>query len=375
MSPQQRPNRKRVLYLTWRDLDHPEGGGAELYAERTAAELVRQGHDVTMFSSRWSGAARRVERDGFTIIRRGGRYGVYVAGLLHLLVRRHRYDAVVDVQNGVPFWSPLVFRGRIVNLTHHVHREQWSWFSSTPVARLGWFLESRLAPWAYRRHRYVTVSMSSRDELVSLGIDVERISVAFGGIDLPDGYAETKAIARSEHPSLVTICRLVPHKRIEMAITALRRLLPSIPDLTLHVVGDGTSLAPLRTHASHEGVADHVVFHGFVDDAQKHAELARAWAMAMPSLKEGWGLTIIEAALHSTPTVAFHHAGGTRESIQDHVTGLLADDEEEFVEGLHRLLTDADYRHKLGSNARDHALRFNWQRTGSDLMRAIEADS
>ena len=102
--------------------------------------------------------------------------------------------------------------------------------------------------------------------------------------------------------------------------------------------------------------------------------LATSWAMAMPSLKEGWGLTIIEAALHSTPTVAFRDAGGTRESIQDHVTGMLAEDVDEFVDNLHRLLTDDDYREKLGANARIHAAQFNWQRTGDELMKAIESD-
>lgn len=374
MSRERNGGARRVLYLTWRDLDHPEGGGAEVFAERTSAELVRQGCDVVMFSSSWRGAEREVKRDGFTIMRRGGRYTIYLRALLHLLRHRRHYDVVVDVQNGVPFWSPLVFRGPIVNVTHHVHREQWSSFLAAPVARLGWFLESRIAPWVYRNHRYVTVSESSRDELMSIGVQSDRISIAYSGIDLPDGYELTQALPRSTHPSLVTVCRLVPHKRIEMAITAVRTLTPSVPNLVLNVVGDGYWLNQLKAHAEREGVSDRVVFHGFVDDAQKHAVLATSWAMAMPSLKEGWGLTIIEAALHSTPTVAFRDAGGTRESIQDHVTGMLAEDVPEFVDNLHRLLTDDDYREKLGANARIHAAQFNWQRTGDELMKAIESD-
>jgi glycosyltransferase involved in cell wall biosynthesis len=361
----------RVLYLSWRDLDHPEGGGAELYAERTAAELARHGHRVTLFSAGWDGAPSQVDRDGFRIVRRGRRYTVYLLALLHLLFHGRRYDVVIDVQNGVPFWSPLVYRGRIINLNHHVHREQWWSFFSAPVARFGWFLESRIAPWVYRTKDYVTVSQSSFDDLVSIGVDPARISISYGGIDLPEGHDRTPATARSTTPSLIALSRLVPHKRIEMAISVVRELSRSLPDLTLHVVGEGYWLASLQEHAAREGVADRVVFHGFVEEAEKNELLASSWAMAMPSAKEGWGLTIIEAALHSTPAVAFADAGGTRESIQDGVTGLLAEDQDEFVAALYRLLTDDDYRTKLGSNARERAEQFTWSTTGRDLMRVL----
>ena len=48
--------------------------------------------------------------------------------------------------------------------------------------------------------------------------------------------------------------------------------------------------------------------------------------LALPSLKEGWGLVVGEAGMHGTPTVAYRCAGGTRESIEDGVSGLLVDD-------------------------------------------------
>jgi glycosyltransferase involved in cell wall biosynthesis len=357
----------RILYLTWRDLDHPEAGGAEVFAERTASELSALGREVVMFSSAWEGAAPAAQRDGFTIVRRGRRYTVYLCALLHLLLHGRRYDAVIDVQNGVPFWAPLVFRGPVINLTHHVHREQWSAFFAEPIARFGWFLESRIAPLVYRRSRYVTVSESSRADLVSVGVDAERISLVYSGIDLPEDYASYDAVPKSANPTIITVCRLVPHKQIELAIDAVADLRRRIPDLQLHVVGDGFWLDKLREHSRRLGVDDQVVFHGFVDPEVKHDLLARSWVMAMPSLKEGWGLTIIEAGLHSTPSIAFRQAGGTQESIQDHETGLLVDDSEEMIEGLQRLLTDVDYREKLGSNARDFARSFSWQASGRDL--------
>jgi glycosyltransferase involved in cell wall biosynthesis len=373
---EQTPPAGRVLYLSWRDLDHPEGGGAELWAERTAAGLAQHGYDVTIFCARWHGAAREVERDGFRIVRRGHRYTVYLWALVHLVLHGRRYDTVIDVQNGVPFWSPLVYRGRIINLNHHVHREQWWSFFSAPVARLGWFLESRVAPRVYRGQGYVTVSRSSFDDLVSIGVDPARITISYGGVDpamVPD--SPVAADVRTPHPTIVSVSRLVPHKRIELAISALRALSTDLPDLVLHVVGEGYWLPELQAHAELEGVADRVVFHGFVDDAVKQTLLSTSWVMAMPSAKEGWGLTITEAAQHATPSVAFAEAGGTRESIQDGVTGLLADDDAHFEASLRLLLTDHELREKLGHNAREHAAGFGWADTTRDLLRVLRDET
>nr|WP_255669877.1 glycosyltransferase family 4 protein [Aeromicrobium wangtongii] len=198
--------------------------------------------------------------------------------------------------------------------------------------------------------------------------------MVYSGIDLPQDYTSYSSIPKSANPSLITVCRLVPHKQIELAIDAVAALESSMPDLELHVVGDGFWLEKLQEHSRRRGVDDRVVFHGFVDSDVKQDLLARSWVMAMPSLKEGWGLTIIEAGLHSTPSVAFRQAGGTQESIQDHVTGLLVNDPEEMIDGLQRLLTDVDYREKLGSNARHFARSFSWQTSGHDLDQIIQAE-
>lgn len=365
-------SRARVLYLTWRDRDHPEAGGAEVFAERTATELVLLGHDVTMFSSSFNGAARQVDRDGFTILRRGRRYSVYLRAIVFMLVHGRRFDTVIDVQNGVPFWAPLVFRGRVVNLTHHVHREQWSTFFPWPVSAFGWFLESKIAVRVYRNAHYVTVSESSKADLMELGVSPERISIIYSGIDVPEDFENLRALERTPEPSLVVVGRLVPHKRVEIAVDSLAKHAASLPDLQLHVVGDGYWLDNIRAHAEARQVSDRVHMHGFVDGNEKHRLLATSWIMALPSLKEGWGLTIIEAALHSTPAIAFRDAGGTQESIVDNNTGVLADDVDGFHEAVLRLATDEDYRKKLGDNARMHALTFDWKRSAAELSELLD---
>jgi glycosyltransferase involved in cell wall biosynthesis len=361
----------RVLVLTWRDGDHPEAGGAEVYVERTSQLLSARGHTVTMFSAAFPGASHRVDRGTVRIIRRGGRLTCYLRGLQFLRKVRREVDVVVDVHNGVPFWSPLVSDAPVVSLVHHVHRDQWPIIFGPVFGRLGWLVESRLAPIVYRGCQYVTVSQATRDDLSALGVDRGRIAITYSGNDMPadlDSYAE---LSRSDNPSLMVLGRLVPHKHFEIAIDIVADLAERFPGLTLDVVGGGYWDDELRAHAIARGVTDRVRFHGFVDEHTKRTLLSRAWVVLMPSHKEGWGLTIVEAGLHGTPSVAFSFAGGVTESIVDDETGLLADDVAQMSAQVAELLTDAPLRRKYGDNARRHAQSFSWENTTVQLEAAL----
>jgi glycosyltransferase involved in cell wall biosynthesis len=361
----------RVLVLSWRDGDHPEAGGAEVYVERTSQLLTARGHTVTMFSAAFPGGSRRVDRGAVRIVRRGGRLTCYLRGLQFLRKVRDEVDVVVDVHNGVPFWSPLVGGTPVVSLVHHVHRDQWPIIFGPVLGRLGWLIESRLAPIVYRRCQYVTVSQATRDDLVALGVDRDRIAITYSGNDVPEDLDSYADLARSDHPSLMVLGRLVPHKHFEIAIDIVADLSDRFPDLTLDVVGGGYWDDELRAHAAARGVSDRVRFHGFVDEHTKRTLLSRAWVVLMPSHKEGWGLTIVEAGLHGTPSVAFSFAGGVTESIVDDETGLLADDVAQMSAQVSELFVDAPLREKYGENARRHAKSFSWENTTLQLEVAL----
>jgi glycosyltransferase involved in cell wall biosynthesis len=361
-----------ILFLNWRDLEHPEGGGSEKYVHRVAEGLAERGLRVTLFCAAHDRAATRDEVvGGVRVIRRGGRFGVYLRGLAY--VRKHRPAVVVDVQNGVPFASALVARCPVVVLLHHVHREQWPILFGRLFGALGWWLESRFAPWVYRHCPYVTVSAATADELGRQGIDLERITVVPNGLDPRPPVRST----RSEQPRLVTLGRLVPHKRVEHAIDALARLRDRWPDMTLDVVGEGWWDEQLRAYARECGVEHQVRFHGFVDEQTKHELLAQAWVHLCPSVKEGWGIVVIEAAGHGVPTVAYRSAGGLRESVLDGHTGLLVEDQDELTGAVARLLAETETRQTLGAAAQRRAADFTWQATtaafGAVLARSAAA--
>jgi glycosyltransferase involved in cell wall biosynthesis len=314
---------------------------------------------VTFFCAAHAHAAPVEEIDGYRIVRRGGRTTVYPAALraLRRSARAHgRFDVVVDVQNGLPFWTPLAADLPVVSLVHHVHREQWPVVFGPVVARLGWFLESRVSPLVYRGHEYVTVSGRSRDELVDLGVEAGDIRVIHNGTDRPMALG----VPRSDQPTIVVLGRLVPHKRVELAIDVLARLRDRHPGIQLRIVGDGWWRDHVAAHARARGVSDIVHLLGYVDEVTKHRELSAAWLALAPSAKEGWGLNVVEAGSHGVPTIAHHGAGGLSESILDGLTGVLVHDVDGMVEAASELLNDADRRRALGEEARLQAQRHTW---------------
>lgn len=351
---------RRVVLFTWRDTGNPEGGGAERYLEQVAQGLRDRGARVTVFTAAYPGAAPRETIDGIRYVRSGGKLSVYARGV-GLLLRRAfgRVDAVVDVQNGLPFFTPLVFRGPTIVLVHHVHREQWPVVYPGVTGRVGWWIESRLAPRLYRRARYVVVSEATRDEVAALGVRPERMTVVRNGSD-PVVQLDRR---KTSHPSFCVVGRLVPHKQVEHAIDAAVALRAELPGLRLRIVGSGWWESALREYAEQVGAGDSVVFEGQVSEVRKQEIYEESWVMALPSIKEGWGLVVGEAAAHHTPTVAYAAAGGTRESVADGVSGLLVEDHAAFVAALRRLLSDPDLLHRLAEGAAEHSSGFSWEHT------------
>ncbi|SEL50764.1 glycosyltransferase family 4 protein [Rhodococcus maanshanensis] len=381
---------REVLLLCWRDSGHPQGGGSERYLEQVGAGLAEQGIKVTLRTARYRGAPRTDTLDGIAISRGGGRLTVYPRALAAIALGRLgigplkgvRPDAVIDTQNGIPFFARAVAGAPVTVLVHHCHREQWP-VAGRLMARVGWWVESTLSPRVHRRNQYLTVSLPSAEELTALGVGRERIAVVRNGADsVPPAVRIGCDDTRTEHPSVCVLSRLVPHKQIEDALSAVATLRRGTPDLRLDVIGGGWWEENLRDRALELGIADAVTFHGHVPEERKHELLSRAWVHVMPSRKEGWGLAVIEAALHGVPTVGYRSSRGLTDSIIDGVTGSLVGGDEvadgdvaDLTEAVASLLADAEQRAELGEKARARAAEFSWAQTASGVRTVLSASA
>ncbi|MGO4256220.1 glycosyltransferase family 4 protein [Marmoricola sp. RAF53] len=375
-----------MIILNWRDPWHPEGGGSELYVHQVAQRMRDAGRQVTWLTAAYPGAAGDETVDGIRFVRRGGHLTVYLwvawllvgqragAALARMTGVRPRHtlgtvDAVLEVQNGMPFLSSWLTGAPVTVLVHHVHREQWTVVGPL-LAKVGWFLESRVAVLANRGRRYVAVSDITRRELVELGVDAGSISLAYNGLPPVPEY---DAGEPAEAPTLVALSRLVPHKQIEHAIRALPALAEEFPEVRLNVLGDGWWSEELHRITAELGLTERVTFFGFVDESTKFTQLARAWVHVLPSVKEGWGLSIVEAGRAGTPSVAYASAGGVAEAILDGVTGLLATDQADLGRKIGLLLRDPVLREELGHKAFVRSGEFTWDAAAATIMTSLDA--
>jgi glycosyltransferase involved in cell wall biosynthesis len=334
----------RVAFLAWRDLAHPQAGGSEFVVDRLADGLVDRGHDVVLLV----GAPAATHR--YTTWPIGGTYDQYLRAPLVYHRRVRRADVVVDVENGIPYFAPLWQRAPAVCLVHHVHTAQWGMQFPAPLAAVGRWLEGRGMPRAYRRSQFVAVSESTATGLEELGVDAARVTT----IEMGAAPVEVTG-GRATEPRYLVLGRLAPHKRVERALTLWPRV-RAVTGGTLMIAGDGPELAKLRALAS-----DGVEFAGFVSESRKAEELGAAWVLVHPAHHEGWGTVVMEAAGAGVPTVAYD-VPGVRDSVEPSVTGLLASDDDEFVDAWIRIGSDAALRSRMSDAARARAATFTWPR-------------
>lgn len=372
---------REVLLLCWRDTGHPQGGGSERYLEEIGAVLAAQGVKVTLRTASYPGAPKRERVNGIDVSRGGGRLTVYPRAWAAMWAGQRGFgplrgvkpDAVIDTQNGIPFFARIFTAAPVALLVHHCHREQWP-VAGRLMGRVGWFIESRLSPRLHRSSQYLTVSLPSAQELEDLGVDGSRIAIARAGLDpMPEGVAAGSELTRSVNPSLCVLSRLVPHKQIEDALEAVAQLRPRLPELHLDVIGDGWWAQELRDKAAELGIVDAVTFHGHVSEERKNELLARAWVHVMPSRKEGWGLVVIEAAQHGVPTVGYRSSRGLTDSVVDGGTGVLVDNPAELVDAVGLLLEDEQWRLALGEQARARVGQFSWVRSAMAVRTVLDS--
>jgi glycosyltransferase involved in cell wall biosynthesis len=359
----------RIHVLAWRDVADVEAGGSELHAAAVARLWAEAGIEVTMRTSYAQGAPPESGRGGYRVIRKAGRYMVFPRGALAELAGRHGpRDGLVEIWNGVPWFTPLWARGPKVTWVHHVHGPMWGMVLPPRLARMGEVIEHRVAPPVYRRQRVITLSESSRQELIDqLGLRPDRVAVVPPGID----PRFSPGPGRSPHPLVVAVGRLMPVKRFDVLIAELAAVRERVPGLELVIVGEGAERERLEDQIGALDAAEWIRLPGRLADDDLVALYRQAWVLASASVAEGWGMTITEAASCATAAVVTDIAGH-RDAVIDGVTGVLAAPGR-LGDELAGLLNDHARRRRLAAAARDRSMAFTWEATAAGTIAVLAA--
>lgn len=351
----------RILALNWNDLKNPYAGGAEVHLEELLRRLVGFGHEVTLFCSSFPEAIPQETIEGIRIIRRGNRYNFNLIAPWHLrrIVRDNQFDILVEDINKIPFYTPLYLSLKKLIVVPHL-------FATTVFHEINFllgtyiYLAERPLVSVYRGLPFNVISESTADDIAERGIPREDISIIHCGIDR-HRYAYDPAVTKYDEPTVLYLGRIKKYKSVQHLILAFQRVIKQIPNARLMVVGDGDYLPTLKQLAERIGLGERVEFPGYVSTAEKVDRMRRAHVSVMPSLKEGWGLTNIEANSVGTAVVAAD-SPGLQDSVRDGETGFLYPygNIERLAERLVTVLTDGDLRRRLEANAREWSERFDW---------------
>lgn len=359
----------RVLIFNWRDTKHAWAGGAEVYIHELAKRWVKAGNHVTLFCGNDGQSLRNEKVDGVEVVRRGGFYTVYLWAFLYTVFKfRTKFDVVIDSENGIPFFTPLFTRKPVILLIHHVHQEVFIEQMKFPLSYIGRFIEGKLMPFIYRNHRIITVSESSKKEIVKSGIAEEsRVSIVNPGIEIP-----TLSFAKTLFPSIIYLGRLKAYKNVDVAIKAFYLIQKRLKSARMYIVGEGDSMADLHDLVVKLELTKKIKFYGKVSEKEKIKLLSQSWVAVQPSTVEGWGITVLEANACKTPVVA-SDTKGLRDSIVNNRTGILVKVKsvKDFAKGLRVFLQKKDYRKKASTHAYSWSKKFDWDNSAKAFQNIL----
>lgn len=367
-----------ILIFSWRGPGHPNAGGAEQVTFEHAKGWAKAGHKVSLFTSYYIGAKREEDVEGVNVIRRGAQLlGVQIEAFKWYLFGTHpKFDLVIDEFHGIPFFTPLFVRSKKLAFIHEVTKEVWGlnpWpypFKLVP-AILGTLFEPLIFNFFYWNIPFMTVSESTKKDLIAWGINEENITVVHNGVNLPQ---KINFPSKQPKKTIIFLGVLSKDKGTEDAIKVFKYLYEKDQSFQFWVVGKSARgyLIQVKRLTRQLGVRN-IKFWGYVSERLKFELLARSHILINTSIREGWGLVVLEAAAVGTPTVGFN-VPGLRDSIINGKTGILSEvDPKKCAKHILSLIAEKGRYERFRSSCISFSRKFRWEKSVRISLKLVES--
>ncbi len=313
----------RILILNWRDSKHPKSGGAEIVTLEHAKAWVKAGHRVTWFTAGFDQGKKEEIVFGVKIVRWAGSLTVHLVAPIYYLLHRKEFDVVVDEIHGIPFFTPLYVRVPIVAFIHEVAGDIWDSMYPFPINIIGRTIEL-LYLRLYRNIQFWVDAQATIDDLVKHGVPKDQCAA----IPCPPlSRVITKLPQKERVPTFLFVSRIVKMKGIEDVIRAFSMICNDLPTARLWVIGTGESeyIKALKHSLNPDDLRIRITFFGYVSEEKKLSLMRQSHVLLHASVKEGWGLVVLEAASQGTPAVVYN-THGLSEVVQHGKTGIVVRD-------------------------------------------------
>ncbi len=313
----------KVLWLTWKDRKNPLAGGAEVVNEELAKRLAADGHEVIFLVGGFTGGEAEEMRDGFKIVRVGSRFSVYWHAYKYYKKHLSAWpDLVIDEVNTIPFFSKFYAKQKNLLFVHQLCREIWFYEMFFPLSIIGYVIEP-IYLWLLRDREVITVSESTKKDLIRFGFKAEKIHIISEGIEI-EPLADLNLVQKFPHPTVLALGTIRAMKRTDHIVRAFEIAKAAIPDLELVVAGkaEGKYGEKVLKMLKDSSYASSIKYLGPVSKEKKIELLQKSHVLAVTSIKEGWGLVVTEAGSQGTPAVVYD-VDGLRDSVRDEKTGIV----------------------------------------------------
>jgi glycosyltransferase involved in cell wall biosynthesis len=334
---------KKIVIFIWQDWFHPKSGGAEYYCRSLSQILVRNGALVTIVCA--TSSEPIPELDKKLTIKRIAPRPFIVPATVAWYTRHHKsFDLVIDFTNKIPYLTPFYVRRPLIAAFMHTNgetfKDEWGLFGF-----IGITIENLLLA-TYRKTACIAISQSTKQELMDRGF----LSVDVGLV--PTAWHKPKPAHPDKGARIAVVSRLRKYKRLDLLIEAVTIVKKTIPHIQVDIIGRGPDQTRLKRLIKHYDLEKNIHFYGYLSNSERDQLMAKAWLTTITSRKEGWGITISEAAQFGLPAIGVD-APGTRDAIIDRQTGrLLADDSPAVLaDTIIDIIKDSPLRHRLGKAA------------------------
>lgn len=217
--------------------------------------------------------------------------------------------------------------------------------------------------------RIVTYSEFMRNQIVNwYGLKREKIAVIPNGVNLKKFNDCTGKLVFEGDPAILYLGYLSKFKSVDLLICAIYRLRSELPNMKLHIVGQGGQPA-LELLAKKKQVEKTVIFHGQANPEDTPLYYRSADFCVFPSRRDSAGLTLLEAMASGTPVIASNR-GGTQEIIHQGESGILfdPDDADALPKAILALSQDSDLRKRISNNALKTVAKYSWDNIASKYV-------
>lgn len=367
----------KFLFLAWKDIQHPQAGGAEVVLHELAKRLVKDGHSVTVLTAAYKDAAHEDVIDGIDIIRVGtNRYlHSFQAMAYYRKNLRHMFDIVIETVNTAPYFYFLAADSAKPYLFYHqLAREIWFHETKAPISHIGYALLEPIATFILGKTsaKTITISDSTKKDLTRFGFNPKKVAVISEGISIKP-LEKLSSVKKFSRPTLLSFGSFRRMKGTLDQVKAFEIAKHQIPELQMKLAGDskGEYGKEVLDYIAKSPFNKDIEYIGRVTDAQKMELMQKAHMIGVSSIKEGWGLIVTEAASQGTPAVVYD-ADGLRDSVKHKETGIVTDkNPEALAKGIIKVLEDEKLYNRLQTAAWQWSKEITFEQSYKDFKKAI----